>query len=412
MNTKSQYPDLSFFKTPRKRRIFTFLYLILFGMVIGVMLTLYLNPSKNIPVTENITSDIVNAQTHSQLPLTPDLEYEQAVIKATQKAMPAVVSIHVIGTQLVYYSFRDPFLDMLYGKRLGRQPIRGMGSGVIIDPKGIIVTNDHVINFPNTEIQIKVVLPDGRTFPAQVIQHFPNQDIAFISVEGTDLPYIEIGSSSLVIPGQTVLAIGNPFGDELTGGLLGGEPTVTRGIVSATRRNITFSSEGITRYYRNMLQTDASINEGNSGGALIDLQGKLVGINTAIMSPKGAGSIGIGFAAPSDRVKLILDRVKEFGDIGKPYTGISVQDITSEIARTSGYKETEGVIINSVEKNSPGENSGFIVGDIITKVNGFRTTNTEDVQSMFMGSVPGENFVLTVFRNSKIIDVVLTLGSK
>ncbi|HUT62815.1 MAG TPA: trypsin-like peptidase domain-containing protein [Anaerolineae bacterium] len=412
MNTKSQYPDLSFFKTPRKRRIFTFLYLILFGMVIGVMLTLYLNPSKNTPVTENITSDIVNAQTHSQLPLTPDLEYEQAVIKATQKAMPAVVSIHVIGTQLVYYSFRDPFLDMLYGKRLGRQPIRGIGSGVIIDPKGIIVTNDHVINFPNTEIQIKVVLPDGRTFPAQVIQHFPNQDIAIISVEGTDLPYIEIGSSSLVIPGQTVLAIGNPFGDELTGGLLGGEPTVTRGIVSATRRNITFSSEGITRYYRNMLQTDASINEGNSGGALIDLQGKLVGINTAIMSPKGAGSIGIGFAAPSDRVKLILDRVKEFGDIGKPYTGISVQDITSEIARTSGYKENEGVIINSVEKNSPGENSGFIVGDIITKVNGFRTTNTEDVQSMFMGSVPGENFVLTVFRNSKIIDVVLTLGSK
>ena len=412
MNTKSQYPDLSFFKTPRKRRIFTFLYLILFGMIIGVMLTLYLNPSKNTPVTENIKSDIVNAQTHSQLPVTPDLEYEQAVIKATQKAMPAVVSIHVIGTQLVYYSFRDPFLDMLYGKRLGRQPIRGLGSGVIIDPKGIIVTNDHVINFPNTEIQIKVVLPDGRTFPAQVIQHFPNQDIAFISVEGTDLPYIEIGSSSLVIPGQTVLAIGNPFGDELTGGLLGGEPTVTRGIVSATRRNITFSSEGITRYYRNMLQTDASINEGNSGGALIDLQGKLVGINTAIMSPKGAGSIGIGFAAPSDRVKLILDRVKEFGDIGKPYTGISVQDITSEIARTSGYKETEGVIINSVEKNSPGENSGFIVGDIITKVNGFRTTNTEDVQSMFMGSVPGENFVLTVFRNSKIIDVVLTLGSK
>ncbi|MBT4484573.1 MAG: PDZ domain-containing protein, partial [Candidatus Latescibacteria bacterium] len=339
--------------------------------------------------------------------------YEQAVITATQKAMPAVVSVHISGTQLVVRRFRDPFFDMLYGGRIGRKSIREMGSGVIIDPKGIIITNDHVIYAgKNAEVQITVVLTDGRTFPAKIIKQFHTQDIAILSIEGSNLPYIEIGPSSEVTPGQTVLAIGNPFGDALTGGLIGGEPTVTRGIISATRRNLTITQYGITRYYRNMLQTDASINEGNSGGALIDLEGKLVGINTAIFSPNSTGSIGIGFAAPSDRVKLILDSVNKYGDIGQPYTGISVQDVTRSFARSLDYEGSGGAIIDEIHRNSPGEKGGFKRGDIITKVNGFTVTSTEEVRSMFWGSVPGEQFTLTVYRDGKITELKLVLGSE
>ncbi len=444
MNNDEQYPDYRAYKTPRKKHVTLYLYLILFGVILGVFLTNYYysvrfstekeTKSENISGTQAVpkedeqtipqikTQSIQQTKniTASQTPITSVLGFEEAVVKAVQKAMPAVVSIHVSGTELVYYRFRDPFLNMLYGRRLGRQPINGMGSGVIIDPKGIIVTNDHVINITNEKeddlkkagIDIKVVLTDGRTFPARVIKHFPVQDFAILSVDSSNLPHIEIGSSSDVTPGQTVLAIGNPFGDKLTGGLLGGEPTVTRGIISATRRNLTIGGDGITRYYRNMLQTDASINEGNSGGALIDLQGKLVGINTAIMSPGGAGSIGIGFAYPSDRVKLILDSVKEHGDIGLWYTGLSVKELTDGIARSLGYKGAMGVLVSSVEKNSPGEECGLIRGDIIARVNGFKINNSEEVLSMFEGAIPGEIFNLSIFRDGKDMDLILKVGEK
>ena len=413
MNSHTDFQDYRAFKPSRLKRITNIIYLILLGMLMGIVLIKLTGPSQKKVESGGNASSIANSQKLAPAPLSSVASYEQAVIAATQKAMSAVVSVHISGTQLVVRRFRDPFFDMLYGGRIGRKSISDMGSGVIIDPKGIIITNDHVIYAGETaKVQITVVLTDGRTFPAKIIKQFHTQDIAILSIEGSNLPYIEIGSSSEVTPGQTVLAIGNPFGDALTGGLIGGEPTVTRGIISATRRNLTITQYGITRYYRNMLQTDASINEGNSGGALIDLEGKLVGINTAIISPKSTGSIGIGFAAPSDRVKLILDSVNKYGDIGQPYAGISVQDVTRSIARSLDFDGSGGAIIDEIHRNSPGEKGGFKRGDIITKVNGFTVTSTEEVRSMFMGSVPGEQFALTVYRDGKIIDLKLVLGSE
>ncbi len=413
MNINRKFQNYDTFNSSRLRRIAGTISLIIFGIFLGIFLTNVKDSYRKSSKPADMVSTVANAQKVSPTQFSSVASYEEAVINAAQKAMPAVVSVHISGTQLVYKRFRDPFFDMLYGGRIGRKNIGGMGSGVIIDPKGIIITNDHVIYAgENAEIKLTVVLTDGRIFPAKIIKQFHTQDIAILSIEGDNLPYIEIGSSSEITPGQTVLAIGNPFGDALAGGLIGGEPTVTRGIISAKRRNLTITQYGITRYYRNMLQTDASINEGNSGGALINLEGKLVGINTAIMSPKNTGSIGIGFAAPSDRVKLILDSVIKYGDIGSPYAGISVQDVTESIARALNFRGFGGALIDEVDRNSPGEKGGFKRSDIITKVSGFTVTRTEEVISMFKGSVPGEQFSLTVYRDGKLIDLKLILGSQ
>ncbi|MFC1693652.1 S1C family serine protease [Candidatus Latescibacterota bacterium] len=411
MNQDKHYVDYSAFKTPKKRRIITTIYLILFGMFLGVMATNVLRPVPRPQEYENHENS-VEAQTRAQQKMVNVSDFENVVIAATKKAIPAVVSVQTSGQRVVVYRFRDPFLDMWYGNRVREEPIAGMGSGVIIDPKGIIITNDHVINAgENAVITIKVELVDGRTYKAELIKHFPPQDIAILSIDGDDLPYVDIGSSSDVMQGQTVLAIGNPFGNILTGGLLGGEPTVTRGIISATRRNLDIQDEGLTRFYRNMLQTDASINEGNSGGALIDLNGRLIGINTAIYTGGGSGSIGIGFAIPSNRVKLILDSVNKYGDIGSPYTGIKVQNLTRSIAQAVNFDGVGGAVISSIKTYSPGEKSGCKPDDIIIRVNEFTMTDAEEVVSMFQGSVPGETFSLTVFREGKYIDLKITIGS-
>jgi S1-C subfamily serine protease len=261
--------------------------------------------------------------------------------------------------------------------------------------------------------QIDVFLTDGRKFRAKLIRDFPDQDLAVLSIKGANLPFLEIGSSSSVLPGQTVLAIGNPFGDQLAGGLSYSEPTVTRGIISATKRNLTVPTDtGDVRYLRNMLQTDAAINQGNSGGALIDLNGMLIGVNTAILSADGRVSVGIGFAIPSDRVKLVLEHVRKNKSVGQWYTGISVQNLTGEIARAVGFKGDGGAVITKVENGSPAEKSGLKPGDIIIRVNGFTVRSKDELFSMFRGSVPDEAFKLVLFRGRKTFGVDLKLGSK
>ncbi len=436
--------DYRAFKTaPRSKRLTFNLYLLLFGVILGVVLALKFAPRRDDAVTAGGNGDANGLQMVSRngdageqpptvldnaeaaanngaIIVSPEVNaYENAVIDAAERAMPAVVSIHVRGTRLVYYSFRDPFMRMLYGNQMARKPVNGMGSGVIIDPDGIVITNDHVINITNEEnidferanITIQVVLSDGRSYQAKVIKHFPVQDIAILSIDGDNLPYIEIGESQKLHQGQTVIAIGNPFGDALTGGLLGSEPTVTRGIISATKRNLSIPADNITRYYRKMLQTDASINEGNSGGALIDLRGRLVGINTAIFSPGGSGSVGIGFAFPSDRVRLILDSVREDGDIGQWFTGIKVQDMTRPIAQNLGFDGSAGVLVSDTEAGSPGEKSGLKRGDIIVKVDGFTVTSPKEIVNIFQGAIPGETVNLTVYRDKTYLELELKVGS-
>lgn len=381
--------------------------LFVLGLALGLFYT-HRFPSDR-PDNDGNTSVVAEAQMFGGGDLAAAQAYDRVVSEVAKKAMPAVVSVHNTGTVVVRY--RDPFFDMFYGPQ--KERFSGMGSGVIIDSDGIVVTNDHVIRMRNQIGQLDVILTDGRKFRAKVVKDFPEQDMAILSIEGKNFPYLNIGSSKDVMPGQTVLAIGNPFGDALNGGLSYGEPTVTRGIISATKRNMTVPTDDGNgqRYYRSMLQTDAAINPGNSGGALIDLRGNLIGINTAIYSESG-GSVGIGFAIPADRVSLILEHVRKKNDIGQWYTGISVQDLTRDVADALEYKGEGGTVITKVENGSPAEKIGLKRGDIITRVNGFVIGNSDQIISMFNGSVPGEVIRLTVFREGKTFESDLKLGSR
>jgi len=408
MAYEDNHIDYRAFKTPRRQRIFTYLYLVLFGVIIGVALTKFLRPLQKPAGQNNLASVIANAQpTPPTLPLDVTV-YEKSVIEATRKSIPAVVTVFSTGLHVRQYRFNNPLMDMFWGPQIFRKPVTGVGSGVIVDQEGTIYTNDHVISVQNA-LEIRVVLPDGRSFKAELVKHFPIQDIAILSIDGDNLPYIKIGSSDNVVPGQTVLAIGNPFGIGLTDGLTGGEPTVTRGIISATRRPLTISQRGQTRFYRNMLQTDASINEGNSGGALIDINGKLIGINTAIMKKGGGGSIGIGFAIPIDRILFIIESSEKYDNINDWNPGIEIEPLTDTVAEALNYDGDGGVLISKIERGGTGEKSGLKRGDIIIGINGFNVTSTKEVRGLFHGFVNGETLRLTVFRKGEKLDIDLLL---
>ncbi len=406
----NEYPpreDYRAFNRPRRRLNLTSVLLFMLGLTLGIFYTNRFSVDR--PSVDASNAVLAEAQVFGGGDLAAAQAYDRVVSEVAKKAMPAVVSVHNTGTVVVRY--RDPFFDMFYGPQ--KERFSGMGSGVIIDPSGIVVTNDHVIRMRGQIGQLDVILTDGRKFRAKVVKDIPEQDLAILRIEGKNFPHLSIGSSKDVAPGQTVLAIGNPFGDALNGGHSYGEPTVTRGIISATKRNLTVpTDEGNgERYYRSMLQTDAAINPGNSGGALIDLRGNLIGINTAIYSESG-GSVGIGFAIPADRVNLIRQNMGKKNDDGQWYTGIAVQDLTRDIADALGFKGEGGTVITKIDKGSPAEKSGLKRGDVIVRVNGFVTVNSEELISMFHGSLPGENIRLTVFREGKTFDADLTLGSK
>lgn len=404
MDTYPPYEDYRAFNRPKRKLPLTLLLLFVLGFGLGMFWTSRFQTSRNV---ETSVKPVAEAQELSKTDLQNAMSYDRLVMEVAKKAMPAVVSIHT--TVSFVYRYNDPFFNMFFGPQ--RDNIPAMGSGVIIGQDGIIITNNHVISIRNQIGRLEVILTDGRKFKAKVIRNFPEQDLAVLSIDGKDLPYLEIGSSGSLSTGQTVLAIGNPFGNSITGGLAGGEPTVTRGIISAMKRNLTIDTDSGTRYYRNMLQTDAAINEGNSGGALIDLNGNLIGVNTAIISKSG-GSVGIGFAIPSDRVKLILDHVRKNDDLGKWDTGLKIQDITREMARSLKFKEEGGAVIMDVKRNSPADKSGLKVSDIIKGVNGFTINDSEELVNMFRGSVPGEIFTLIIVRDGKKMNKELKLGAQ
>lgn len=409
MSSHPPAEDYRAFSRPRRRLSLTSVLLFTLGLAIGVFATDRFQPENQ--GGRGASSPSLPSAGDPDTPRT-DLDaamaYDRVVADVAKRAMPAVVSVRTRGT--VIYRSGDPFFDMFYGPQ--RKQFSGMGSGVIIDPRGIVITNDHVIRVADQIGDLDVTLTDGRTLKARVIRAFPDQDLAVLDIGGANLPHLEISASGEVSPGQTVLAIGNPFGDALNGGLSYSEPSVTRGIISATKRNLDVpNGNGGIRYLRNMLQTDASINPGNSGGALINLRGELIGINTAIYSETGS-SVGIGFAIPADRVRIILDHVRKGKDIGKGYTGLWVQDMTEETARSLRYPGRGGSLVTKVEPGSPAGKGRLARGDIIIRVNGFVVTGPDQLVSMFRGAVPGEVFSLTVFRQGKTFDTELKLESE
>ena len=286
-----------------------------------------------------------------------------AIVTAVAKASPAVVNISAIREQRT--SFDDWFWGDIPTTR--RRSLREVGSGVIVDRKGRILTNHHVIADADN---ITVTVADGREFTAQVVGYDYLSDLALLEVD-TDitLPEIQWGNSESLLTGEWVVAIGNPFGLSLGDA----QPTVTVGIVSATQRVLTVEN----RYYENLIQTDASINPGNSGGALVNIHGELIGINTVIRSTSG-GSQGVGFAIPVNKAKRVIQQITEYGSVIPPNLALEVQTITEDLAEKLSTPFNTGVLVSEIDRRSPLKSAGIRRGDVIVSISGHRVKSEED----------------------------------
>jgi Do/DeqQ family serine protease len=317
------------------------------------------------------------------------------------KVAPAVITVHsqMRVRQSQQYPFTDdPFFREFFGDRGPQQPPverqrQGLGSGVIIDASGYILTNHHVIDGAD---QIKVDLNDNRTLEARVVGSDPPSDLAVLKVEASNLPVLALGDSDRARVGDVVLAIGNP---------LGVGQTVTMGIVSAKGRQTGLSNGS----FEDFLQTDAPINQGNSGGALVSTASELIGINSQILSPSG-GSIGLGFAVPSNMARTVLEQLIRTGKVRRGQLGITVLKIPSEEATKLGVTQGPGVVVYDVQAGSAADRAGLRKGDIITALNGVAITDPNTFRNMIAASAPGTEVTLTVKRGGSEQQLRATLG--
>jgi Do/DeqQ family serine protease len=305
---------------------------------------------------------------------------------------PAVVTIRsqrVVRAPRQFPFFNDPFFRDFFGDRYGApapraQIQRGLGSGVIITKDGYILTNHHVIDGAE---EIRVEMTNNRGYDAKVIGDDPRSDLAVLKIGANDLPMLTLGDSDRVRVGDVVLAVGNPLG-------IG--QTVTAGIISAKGRT-TGLSDGS---FESFLQTDAPINQGNSGGALVDTAGELVGINSQIVSPTGT-NIGIGFAIPANMARSVAEQLIKSGKVKRGYLGVGVQAVTSDIAANLGLKEVRGVIVSNVERGSPAERAGLKQGDVITVINGTQIEDGNSLRNVIASAGPGAEVTITILRDGR-----------
>jgi serine protease DegQ len=310
---------------------------------------------------------------------------------AAQRASAAVVSINTSKVPDRHPNANDPWFRFFFGDP-GGAPQAGLGSGVIISPDGYILTNNHVVEGAD---EIEVVLNDSRRARAKVIGTDPDTDLAILKVSLDRLPVITLGNSDALQVGDQVLAIGNPFG-------VG--QTVTSGIVSALGRN----QLGINTF-ENFIQTDAAINPGNSGGPLVDVNGNLMGINTAIYSRSG-GSMGIGFAIPVSTAKLVLEGIVKEGVVRRGWIGVEPADLSPELMETFGVKAKRGVLITGVLQNGPAAQAGIRPGDVIVEVSGKQIANVSELLSGVAALKPGTAARFRVLRHDDAVELNVTPG--
>lgn len=318
-----------------------------------------------------------------------------------EKTSPAVVRIEAeIKTkgQMLQFPFGDddslPGMPMQPNTRPQIQ--RGIGSGVIVSADGTIMTNNHVVEGAE---KITVQTNNDKTFEAKVVGADKPSDLAVIKIEAQNMPYLTLGNSDSVRVGDIVLAIGNPLG-------IG--QTVTAGIISAKGRR-TGLSDGSS--FEDFLQTDAPINRGNSGGALVNLAGELIGINSQILSPGGAngGNIGIGFSIPSNMARTVMEQLLKDGKVHRGQLGIRIQNITDDTAKALELKDTQGVLVSEVIKGGAAEKAGLKRGDIITAVNGEKVEDSNVLRNKIAGTAPGTQVKLTVVRDGREQEITATL---
>jgi serine protease Do len=331
-----------------------------------------------------------------------------------EKASPAVVNIQ--STRIIKASaqegdnpmMQDPFFRQFFGGQLRQQRPHaeresGLGSGVIVDPNGYILTNNHVVEKATT---VKVTLLDKREFTAKVVGTDPQTDVAIVKIDSANLPALALGNSDAARVGDLCFAIGNPFGYD---------HTVTMGIVSAKGRSL---QEGRTStQIQNFIQTDAAINPGNSGGALINAHGQLIGMNTAILTGGNAfggegGNIGIGFAVPVNLARRVMDQIVKSGKVSRGYMGVTLGPLTPDLAQKFGANDTHGAIINDVNPDGPGAKAGLQSGDVVTAINGEKVEDFNELTLAVVSHSPGSTVTLDVIRNSKPMKVSVKLGER
>lgn len=323
------------------------------------------------------------------------------ITQTVEKVSPAIVGINVIEIRQYRDPFSsmfdDPFFRQFFGNRGNyNQKVQGLGSGFIISPDGYIITNDHVAG---SATEITITMTDGSHHEAKIIGTDPVSDICLLKIDAENLPYIELGTSDDLIIGEWVIALGNPFGlFELND-----KPTVTVGVISATGMNLEPIND---RYYLNMIQTDAAINGGNSGGALVNSLGQVIGMNTLIYTAGGVqGNIGLGFAIPINKIKRIITELKTSGKIDRDFKiGMSVQSIDAGIIQYYNLENTKGVIITKILPKTPAEDSGLKVGDIIVEIEDYKINNENTIFGVFQEFRANQEIKIKVIRdNSEII---------
>src|SRR5213594_2317340 len=304
---------------------------------------------------------------------------QTAIVTAASRLAPAVVSVNVLRRERRLP--QDPF-EQFFTPRGAERVVEGYGSGFVISPDGVVITNQHVTQGAE---QIVVTTRDGRDFPAKRLGEDPLTDIAVLKVDGSSLPTASIGKSTDLLTGEWVVAIGNPFAY-----LLGkSEPSVTAGVVSAVGRNL-MPSEGQAGVYVGMIQTDAAINPGNSGGPLANASGQVVGVNSNILTPSG-GSVGVGFAIPIERAVRVADELRRFGTVRRAWVGLDVAG--AEDLR--GWKRVGGLRVTEVAANGPAARAGIAEGDVLLVARGHRLRTFLDWEAVLLDTGPGDTLTVS-----------------
>ncbi len=329
---------------------------------------------------------------------------ENAIVQAVERVSDAVVTVATITEQSHSPFGRGDFFRRFFRSR---EPVPGMGSGVMVDSMGMVLTNEHVVR---NALRIEIVLPDGRFFVARVLGRAIDYDLAVLQIQCEDslrFAAAPLGDSEDLIVGEWVIAIGNPLGYQLTDH----KPSATVGVVSALEREVKGETES-GAIYKNMIQTDAAINPGNSGGALVNAMGEVIGINTFILSTTG-GSMGLGFAIPIHIARRIIDDIVEYGRVREVWIGLGVWNINHQyVAHRLGIANRNGLLVMAVDPGSPADRAGVEMYDIIRGVNRRPVRTDRDARREIFGAAPGDRLALQIERDGRLQEISFILEEK
>ncbi len=383
------------------RRIDVFFIIAL--IIVGIMLfNKYYDSEREVPEVLIQEPIIREEKTPEKPPQEPQQEKQSelqellisrrnAITDAVEKVQPAVVSVNVIKTRVrrrIFNPFFGFFDETPY-------QVRSIGSGVIFSDDGYIMTNAHVVE---DATEIKILLEDERQFEAELIGYDNVHDLAILKISSDELPKAVLGDSDNLIIGEWSIALGNPYAYLMKDS----KPSVSVGVISALNRD--FSQERDGRIYRRMIQTDAAINQGNSGGPLVNIYGEVIGINTFIFTETG-GNIGLGFAIPINRAKRIASELIRFGEVRRVWFGFRVQDLNPMLMSYLDLDSEDGVMVASVERGSPAAEAGLQRGDVITEINHNKIRNTEDAELAVTDMKVGDTILLTIIRDGEKITI-------